>query len=41
MPGRSDRLRINITEIPYQVNKSTLIERIAELANQGKITEIS
>lgn len=41
MPGKSDRLRINITEIPYQVNKSTLIERIAELANQGKITEIS
>jgi DNA gyrase subunit A len=41
MPGRSDRLRINITEIPYQVNKSTLIERMAELANQGKITEIS
>jgi DNA gyrase subunit A len=41
MPGRSDRHRINITEIPYQVNKSHLIERIAELANQGKITEIS
>ncbi|MFZ0548180.1 MAG: DNA gyrase subunit A, partial [Candidatus Promineifilaceae bacterium] len=41
MPGRADRMRINITEIPYQVNKSTLIERIAELANQGKITEIS
>ena len=41
MPGKSDRLRINITEIPYQVNKSNLIERMAELANQGKITEIS
>jgi len=41
MPGRADRMRINITEIPYQVNKSTLIERIAELANTGKITEIS
>ena len=41
MPGRSGRHRINITEIPYQVNKSNLIERMAELANQGKITEIS
>ncbi len=41
MPGRSGRHRINVTEIPYQVNKSNLIERIAELANQGKITEIS
>ncbi|MCB0007035.1 MAG: DNA gyrase subunit A, partial [Anaerolineales bacterium] len=28
---RADRQRINITEIPFQVNKATLIERIAEL----------
>jgi DNA gyrase subunit A len=41
MPGKADRHRINITEIPYQVNKANLMERIAELANQGKITEIS
>jgi len=41
MPGTSNRHRINITEIPFQVNKSNLIERMAELANQGKITEIS
>ncbi len=41
MPGHSGRHRINVTEIPFQVNKSNLIERIAELANQGKITEIS
>jgi DNA gyrase subunit A len=41
MPGRAGRHRIIITEIPYQVNKSNLIERMAELANQGKITEIS
>ena len=41
MPGRSGRHRLNITEIPYQVNKSTLIERIAELVNQGKISDIS
>ena len=28
------RHRIVITEIPYQVNKSSLIERIAELARE-------
>jgi DNA gyrase subunit A len=41
MPDRAGRHRINITEIPYQVNKANLIERIAELVNQGKITDIS
>ncbi|HET6445195.1 MAG TPA: DNA gyrase subunit A [candidate division Zixibacteria bacterium] len=41
LPRSPDRHRINITEIPYQVNKSNLIERMAELANQGKIKEIS
>jgi DNA gyrase subunit A len=41
MPGSTERHRINITEIPFQVNKSNLIERMAELANQRKITEIS
>jgi DNA gyrase subunit A len=41
IPGRPDRQRINITEIPFQVNKSNLIERMAELVNQGKITDIS
>ncbi|MGB3713061.1 MAG: DNA gyrase subunit A [Candidatus Promineifilaceae bacterium] len=41
MPGSTERHRINVTEIPFQVNKSNLIERMAELANQGKITEIS
>ncbi|MGD8586161.1 MAG: DNA gyrase subunit A [Chloroflexota bacterium] len=41
LPGRSGRHRINITEIPFQVNKASLIERIAELVNQGKITDIS
>jgi DNA gyrase subunit A len=30
-----------ITEIPYQVNKSTLIQKIADLVNDEKITEIS
>ena len=35
------RYHINITEIPYQVNKSTLIERIAELVRDDKIDMIS
>jgi len=37
-PGRS---AILITEIPYQVNKTNLIERIAALAREGKIDDIS
>ncbi|MCP5100265.1 MAG: DNA gyrase subunit A [Chloroflexi bacterium] len=40
-PSRPDRQRINITEIPYQVNKSLLIERIAELVTKGILTDIS
>jgi len=35
------RQRIVITEIPYQLNKSSLIERIAELAREGKLNDIS
>ncbi|MBN1267742.1 MAG: DNA gyrase subunit A [Anaerolineales bacterium] len=35
------RHRIVITEIPYQVNKTGLIERIAELARSGRIADIS
>jgi DNA gyrase subunit A len=34
---RTGRFRIIVTEIPYQVNKSTLIERIAELVREGKL----
>lgn len=30
-----------VTEIPYQVNKSTLVQKIAELVRDEKITEIS
>ena len=41
LPGKPDRQRINITELPYQVNKATLIERMAELVNQGVIPDIS
>ncbi len=39
--GKSGRHEIIITEIPYQVNKSTLIERIAELVREDKIDQIS
>ncbi len=35
------RFRIVVTEIPYQLNKTTLIERIAELARTGKLETIS
>src|SRR5499425_2426626 len=36
-----DRENIVVTEIPYQVNKKTLIERIAELAQTKKIDGIA
>src|SRR5579863_10664478 len=36
-----EKQAIIITEIPYQVNKSKLIERIAELANEKIIDDIS
>jgi len=32
---------ITITEIPYQLNKTTLIERIAELVREGRLDSIS
>ena len=35
------RDRIIITELPYQVNKSALIERIAELAREGDLEGIA
>ncbi len=38
---KNDRENIVITEIPYQVNKATLIEKIAELVRDGKIDGIS
>ena len=38
---KGSRFRIVITEIPYQLNKNTLIERIAELARSGRIDDIS
>jgi DNA gyrase subunit A len=33
--------RIVVTEIPYMVNKAGLVERIAELVNEGKIDGVS
>ena len=38
---RGGREQIVVTEIPYQVNKSTLVQKIAELVRDEKITEIS
>jgi DNA gyrase subunit A len=34
------RAQIEITEIPYQVNKTTLIEAMAQLVKDGRITSI-
>jgi DNA gyrase subunit A len=36
-----NRHRIVITEIPFQLNKTSLIERIADLARSGKLGDIS
>lgn len=40
-PFKNDRERIIVTELPYQVNKAKLIERIAELVNDDKLEGIS
>jgi DNA gyrase subunit A len=37
----NDRERIIVTEIPYQVNKATMIERTAELVNDKKLDGIT
>jgi len=39
--GKADRESIIVTELPYQVNKARLLERIAELVQEKKITGIS
>src|ERR671912_1768083 len=39
--GTTERDAVIISEIPYQVNKARLIERIAELVNEKKIEGIS
>jgi DNA gyrase subunit A len=38
---KGDKFIITITEIPYQLNKTTLIERIAELVREGRLDSIS
>ncbi len=38
---KGGRQAIVITEIPYQVNKTTLLEKIAELAREKKIDDVS
>ncbi|MCL4474074.1 MAG: DNA gyrase subunit A [Actinobacteria bacterium] len=40
-PIKGKRDAIIITELPYQVNKASLIEKIAELVREHKILEIS
>jgi DNA gyrase subunit A len=37
----NDRERIIVTEVPYQINKSLMIERTAELVNDKKLEGIS
>jgi len=39
--GKGDRQAIIVDELPYQVNKKTLLERIAELVGEKKIEGIS
>ncbi len=39
--GKGDRQAIIVDELPYQVNKKSLIEKIAELVNEKKIEGIS
>ncbi|HEY3344443.1 MAG TPA: DNA gyrase subunit A [Anaerolineaceae bacterium] len=38
---KAGRYLINITEIPYMVNKASLVERIAELVREGRLDSIS
>lgn len=39
--ARGDRESIVVTEIPFQVNKARLIEKIAELVQKGKLEGVS
>jgi DNA gyrase subunit A len=38
---RPGRMAVVITELPYQVNKSSLIEKMAELVGHKRITDVS
>ena len=39
--GKNDRQSIIVSELPYQVNKASLIEKIAELMREKKIEDIA
>ncbi len=39
--GRAGRMSLVATEIPFQVNKSSLLERIADLVREAKVSGIS
>jgi DNA gyrase subunit A len=39
--GRASRMSLVVTQIPFQVNKSALLERIADMVREGKVTGIS
>jgi DNA gyrase subunit A len=39
--GRAGRMSLVATEIPFQVNKSALLEKIADLVREGRVTGIS
>jgi DNA gyrase subunit A len=38
---RAGRMAVVVTELPYQVNKTTLIEKMAELVGTKRITDVS
>jgi DNA gyrase subunit A len=38
---RAGRMAVVVTELPYQVNKTTLIEKMADLVGAKKITDVS
>ncbi len=39
--GKGDREQIVVTEIPYQVNKATLLKKVAELVREKRLENIS
>jgi DNA gyrase subunit A len=39
--GKNERQSIIVTEIPYQVNKANLIEKIAEMVNDKRLEDIA
>jgi DNA gyrase subunit A len=39
--GKGDRQRIIVSELPYMVNKASLVEKIADLVNEKKLEDIT